>query len=504
MTLPATNIHLSAVNTELGNTSTASINLNTSRVRSLGSVATTGTTFSMSSFANKSGTWISTSDTSLNFSQPDTYAVGLAIPATTQDFVYSVSRPSIFPTPPYQQARIDKFYVNGAVAESFALAGTNLYPRDIAVSFNNTAIYVATNSAGEAFVKMSTTGNTVLGSCNYNIAGGFVVFNYAAISIDASDNCYIAAAKVDPITFDTFYIFFSVDSSLSPRWGVVMPYVIGSNIATATSSKLDSSGNVYVGVTHYQNGAVGEYAGGYIKYSSSGTELSRTFRYASIFTEWAGSIGVNNSGAVAIVGAGTLFYAITVYFDSSGTYQWSRAIVETSGDYQFQSVGATVDDVGNVYSVFSVFDTTNNTAFTLLLKYNSSGVLQWQRKISQNFNPDWGIVPRTGNSPLIISGVNQELITVGLTLRLATGSTYEDQCTLTVRTDGSGVGNYAFTIGAYSFTISYAASTFTDSAFTTTASTRSLSITSATPTINSTNIVSAETPFTVANVQVNI
>ena len=58
MALPATNITFNAVNTNLGNTSTASIGLDNDRVRSLGSNSgASGTSFSVSSLASKSGTF---------------------------------------------------------------------------------------------------------------------------------------------------------------------------------------------------------------------------------------------------------------------------------------------------------------------------------------------------------------------------------------------------------------------------------------------------------------
>ena len=53
MTLPGSNLSLNQVNTELGRTATASINLNDSAVRTLAGVGGSGTTFGMDSLLNK-------------------------------------------------------------------------------------------------------------------------------------------------------------------------------------------------------------------------------------------------------------------------------------------------------------------------------------------------------------------------------------------------------------------------------------------------------------------
>ena len=53
MTLPANNLSLNQVNTELGRTATAQINLNDSAVRTLAGVGGSGTTFGMNSLLNK-------------------------------------------------------------------------------------------------------------------------------------------------------------------------------------------------------------------------------------------------------------------------------------------------------------------------------------------------------------------------------------------------------------------------------------------------------------------
>ena len=57
MTLPANNLSLNQVNTELGRTATAQINLNDAAVRTLAGVGGTGTTFGMNSLLSKTYTF---------------------------------------------------------------------------------------------------------------------------------------------------------------------------------------------------------------------------------------------------------------------------------------------------------------------------------------------------------------------------------------------------------------------------------------------------------------
>jgi hypothetical protein len=147
---------------------------------------------------------------------------------------------------------------------------------------------------------------------------------------------------------------------------------------------LDSSDNVYVG-------GFGNSRGWYAKYNSSGVN------------QWLRNFTPTNSGSmscepgcVAVDSSGNMYtlntcsridgfftsprgFQLTKY-NSSGTFQWGKIYYAASQStaLEFQTSRCSVDSSGNIY----VQGYRTDTGAGLFVKYNSSGVIQWQRALS--------------------------------------------------------------------------------------------------------------------------
>lgn len=84
--------------------------------------------------------------------------------------------------------------------------------------------------------------------------------------------------------------------------------------------------------------------------------------------------GNNNSGAARIAKINTSFSTVwSRGFTVSGTTNCERVVVNTA--------------TNDVYAAMSeIYDSTNEYYYSYLVKYNSSGSIQWQRRFTSNFN----------------------------------------------------------------------------------------------------------------------
>lgn len=73
--------------------------------------------------------------------------------------------------------------------------------------------------------------------------------------------------------------------------------------------------------------------------------------------------------------------ALLLKYDSSGTLQWARTWGEQGSDQLF---GIAVDSTGNICAAGSTYNSDTGRDGALLLKYNSSGALQWVKTWNLN------------------------------------------------------------------------------------------------------------------------
>ena len=142
---------------------------------------------------------------------------------------------------------------------------------------------------------------------------------------------------------------------------------------------VDGSDNVYI-ILETGSTGLGGTEFGIAKYNSSGV-LQWQRSLGTSANNWGYHIEVDASGNSYVVGrtgTGTgSDSGLIAKYNSSGVIQWQRTLGTT---YIDQFNGVTIDSSGNAY-VSGTWRFANSGSATdgLIAKYNSSGVLQWQR-----------------------------------------------------------------------------------------------------------------------------
>jgi hypothetical protein len=230
------------------------------------------------------------------------------------------------------------------------------------------------------------------------------------IGVDSSDNIYIS-------TYYDLGLGASRDAALLKLSASTQAVLAQAGIASSVFDagykvSVDSSDNIYQAI-YYNDGTVG--TAGLAKYDSS-LSLDWIYKFndgtnASLF--WATT--VDSSGYIYAGGyakeAGTYEYRpFLVKLNSSGTVQWSVKTTNTIStlqngeDYGGLIRDIIVDSSDNVY--ISIATTVSGSGFTKrlhVLKFNSSGTVQWHKQFSS-----------TGTYPAGGSGNNIDMcITTG-------------------------------------------------------------------------------------------
>lgn len=161
--------------------------------------------------------------------------------------------------------------------------------------------------------------------------------------------------------------------SQQPTQEWVRRYSPGANLsANGLSVKQDSSGNVYILVRQGSDSTYGDY--GLLKYSPSGNLLwSIKYNSPGNLDETPVAFDVSKAGDVYITGTSGInfvYHALTVKFNSSGVLQWDRLY---SGLYEGNDIA--IDKSGNILIV-------GNSS--KLIKYNLFGDTLWTREIIIN------------------------------------------------------------------------------------------------------------------------
>ena len=235
--------------------------------------------------------------------------------------------------------------------------------------------------------------------------------NFYGIAVDSSGNSYAVGAIQYGPSGNTDIFIVKYNTSGVVQWQRTLS---GSDHDIGMGGiALDSSGNnVYIG-NYTKSSGSGNYDIHTAKYNSSGTlQWKRTLGGSGLDYNEAG-IAVDSSGNAYITGntnsSGAGGYdAVIAKYNSSGTLQWQRTLGAGSNDY---SVGEpAIDSSGNFYIVGNTRSGGAGGADILIAKYNSSGIVQWQRTLGGS-NTDMGTgITIDSSDNVYITGYTDESI----------------------------------------------------------------------------------------------
>ena len=270
---------------------------------------------------------------------------------------------------------------------------------------------IATDSTGNIYVcgqsNLGGTGKIQL--AKYNSAGviqwqrslAASIAGYG-IAVDSSDNIYISTAG----GFYQIYVA-KYNSSGTIQWQRSLIPSTGNSYGYSIA--LDSSANVYICGTSYDP-SIGSNGIIVAKYDTSGTiQWQRILQStgASI-TDQGRGVAVDSSGNVYACGYSPPaefsgdYQAYLIKYNTSGTLQWQRKLHGVSDDFAFC---VAVDSSSNVYVAGR---TDNNdpgsSGDAFIAKYNSSGTVQWQRSLGNT--PGFSYGGTEANSIAVDSSAN--------------------------------------------------------------------------------------------------
>jgi len=212
------------------------------------------------------------------------------------------------------------------------------------------------------------------GDLQWNRTWGGVVHDGAnSIELDESGNIYVAGSSGEnfaDLYGDVLLLKYNNVGELqwNKTWG-------GNQRDGGDGIVIDSLGDIYVAVTTQSFGA-GQHDIGLLKYNNSGDlQWNRTWGGSAM--DWSTGIAIDSSDNVYIAGTTDSFGdgngdLCLLKYNSSGDLQWSRNWGLGAGEY---SRGITLDELGNIY----LTGITDNTRNLFILKYNPLGVLSWSR-----------------------------------------------------------------------------------------------------------------------------
>ena len=102
-----------------------------------------------------------------------------------------------------------------------------------------------------------------------------------------------------------------------------------------------------------------------------------TFAGSGTYTDYGYGIAADSAGNVYIVGT-SLNLAVVAKYNSSGVVQWQRSLGSTGTNAGY---GIALDSSGNVFVVGHTDAQGAGLIDLILAKYNNSGVIQWQRRL---------------------------------------------------------------------------------------------------------------------------
>ena len=356
------------------------------------------------------------------------------------------------------------------LASIIGVYGTNMKQVHINVDSSNNIYMNAMTGFDNRIIKLNSSGTAQWQAGKQDDMAGTLENSNVTSGVDSSGNYYFAAnaygAGVDRVGSLNL---FKYDSNGSIVWQKYIRgasntsisnigfyidssdnlYVIGTMSNSMVLFKLNSSGTVQWGKKYAVTGIVASgsltvdssgnvYGSGYITASGQNrpfgfkTNSSGVLQWMTSVGDGATNIYSGPPSSTVVDSSGNLYIGINfpaphkiIKFNSSGVVQWQRA--GTAGSY----LG--IDSSGNIYSAGT---TTDSPTRISIFKHDSAGSLQWQRTISHA-----STAMTVGDIAVNSSGIN----IAGITSASGSNRVFFARLSL----DGASTGTYA--VGGYNY-----------------------------------------------------
>jgi uncharacterized delta-60 repeat protein len=349
----------------------------------------------------------------------NTYEFSYQITMDSNDNVYMIG--NIGPAGSYD-AFMAKYDSAGTIQWQQTLSGgqaTEESVKSIAIDSNDN-LYVTGFTridAGTSWVLIYKYNSEGVIQWQQTLGNGVFNDSGVAITIDSSDNVYVCGDN------SNYFQLVKYDSA-----GIVQWHIKTSDRADGLAVTTDSSGNVYAFGTNDSYDIM------LVKYDSAGN-----FQWE----KGLDSNGINEPAEITtdsndnIYMTGYLYGALLIMkFNTEGVIQWQRTL---SGAEDDTSYTIAIDSSDNVYvggSSRSVFNAGAGSSYlrnSIIVKYNSSGEIQWQRSISGEYTDQIRGVAIDSNDNLYVTGYTQ----------LPTMNNRDDIFLAKLPNDGSLTGTYS-------------------------------------------------------------
>lgn len=219
------------------------------------------------------------------------------------------------------------------------------------------------------------------------------------IARDSADNIYIACTATLSGGTRSSALLLKFDSDGSLQWQKALS---GANDDTAARVAVDSLGNVYL--SGHTNSAGSGTRRLLAKYDSAGNlQWQRVLGGSG--TNRGREVAVDSADNVYTIGESTevaagVFSSAIAKYNSSGAIQWQRGIFQSARNTSIYNL--CIDSLDNV-CVAGTADVAATDSDVAILKYNSSGTLQWSRRgDTVGFSAVSGIVADAANNLYIL------------------------------------------------------------------------------------------------------
>lgn len=203
----------------------------------------------------------------------------------------------------------------------------------------------------------------------------------------ATDICMAGTNAVVAAEYGTGILLIAYNSSGTKQWDRLLSSSYSHDYPAICA---DSSGNVYVSCMTADTSQSNVVGVALAKYNSSGTiQWQRKLHQSTTAAMAHYGNGIDTSGNVFIAGTttDTTIKGVLVKYNSSGTIQWQRML--NSGSSSTYLRGVCADSSGNSYVCGDYVN--GSYSETIIAKYNSSGAIQWQCKL---YNAGYSVTAR--------------------------------------------------------------------------------------------------------------